>query len=135
MLTLRAANKGKIAAACASASGGSVLKWSALCRSSWVATKLAPTHASTTLPFVFVLSTSSLNILNTGTLSYSCSHHRFALSSEAVPRNQSMRASSVQLPVLQGEAAKTKDRSGLRDSHTMRQPLRMKNDHNAWLRA
>ena len=97
--------------------------------------KLAPTNASTTLPFEFVLLTSSLSILNAGTLSYSCSHHRFALSSEAVPRNQSMRASSFQFPVLHCEAAKTKDRSGLRDSHTMRQPSRMKNDHNAWLRA
>ncbi len=98
-----------------------------------MATKLAPTHASTTLPFVLVLPTSLLITLNTGTVSYRCAHHRLDSSFASVPRNQSMRASSFQVPVLQGEAANTKDRSGLRDSHTMRQPLWMKNDHNAWL--
>ena len=71
--------------------------------------KLAPTHASTTLPFVFVLLTSSLSCLNAGTLSYRCCHHTFILSSAAVPRIQSMRAISFQLPVFQGEAANTKD--------------------------
>ena len=124
--TPQAANLSKIAAASASASGGSVLKWNLLCRSSWLATKLAPTTASTTLPFVFVLATFGLSRWSAGTLSYKPAHHQFPGSSLFVPRKLSMRANSIHFPSHHA-APKLKDReilpAGFRESHTMRYPF------------
>ena len=136
--TPQATNLSKIPAASASASGGSVLKWNLLCRSSWLATKLAPTTASTTLPFVFVLATFGLSRWSAGTLSYKPAHHQFPGSSLSVPRKLSMRANPIQFPSHHA-APKLKDReilpAGFRESHTMRYPFWKKNSHKAMLRA
>ena len=136
-----------MAAACANASGGSVLKRNlgflapeaANAREAAIscdARKLAPTHASTTLPLLFLLLTPecSTSFLNAGTRGKTCSHRALALSSSIVPRNQSMRASSAHVPLLSPQVPSTKTLSNF-DSHTIRQRLSTKNDHNASLSA